>query len=152
MPGFIVNPDSAEAWEIELKQGANLLGRAAANDFQIDHPSVADMHCQVTVTNGGVTLKDLGSTGTRIDGRDLYLTLPVAPWEAALGATIAIALPAGHQVKVRIPAGVDTGTRLRSSGNGEAGTLDGGPGELREDFDHLTLQRVEMLLRVVRSE
>jgi len=29
----------------------------------------------------------------RVDGRDLYLKLPVAPWEAALGATIEVALP-----------------------------------------------------------
>jgi molecular chaperone DnaJ len=33
-------------------------------------------------------------------------------------------------VKIRIPAGVDTGTRLRSSGNGEAGARGGPPGDL----------------------
>jgi molecular chaperone DnaJ len=33
-------------------------------------------------------------------------------------------------VKIRIPAGVDTGTRLRSSGNGEAGRRGGPPGDL----------------------
>ncbi|MBI3875196.1 MAG: molecular chaperone DnaJ [Verrucomicrobia bacterium] len=33
-------------------------------------------------------------------------------------------------VKIKIPAGVDTGTRLRSSGNGEAGIRGGGHGDL----------------------
>lgn len=34
------------------------------------------------------------------------------------------------RIKLRIPAGVDTGTRLRSSGNGDAGVRGGGPGDL----------------------
>lgn len=38
----------------------------------------------------------------RVDGRDLYLTFPVAPWEAALGATVKAPTPAGA-VEVRIP-------------------------------------------------
>jgi len=38
----------------------------------------------------------------RADGRDLHLKLPVAPWEAALGAVLAVDLPHGS-VKVRIP-------------------------------------------------
>ena len=34
------------------------------------------------------------------------------------------------RIKIRIPAGVDTGARLRSTGNGEAGLRGGGPGDL----------------------
>jgi molecular chaperone DnaJ len=34
------------------------------------------------------------------------------------------------KIKLRIPPGVDTGTRLRSAGNGEAGTRGGPPGDL----------------------
>lgn len=34
------------------------------------------------------------------------------------------------KIKIKIPAGVDTGARLRSSGNGEAGVRGGGPGDL----------------------
>jgi len=49
----------------------------------------------------------------RVEGRDLYLKLPVAPWEAALGATIEVPLPAGGQVKVRLPAGAQSGNQLR---------------------------------------
>jgi len=53
----------------------------------------------------------------RPDGRDLQFELPVAPWEAALGATIAVPTPAGP-VELRIPAGSKAGTRLRLRGRG----------------------------------
>jgi curved DNA-binding protein len=48
----------------------------------------------------------------RVEGRDIYVELPVAPWEAALGATVATETPAG-QANVRIPAGSSSGRRLR---------------------------------------
>ncbi len=57
----------------------------------------------------------------RVVGRDLHLTLPLAPWEAALGATIAVLLPAGHQVKVRIPAGAQSGREMKVRGKGIPG-------------------------------
>jgi curved DNA-binding protein len=62
----------------------------------------------------------------RVDGRDLHLTLPVAPWEAALGAILAVDLPSG-QVKVRIPEGARSGRQLRVRGKGIPGEP---PGDL----------------------
>jgi curved DNA-binding protein len=56
----------------------------------------------------------------RVEGRDLHLTLPVAPWEAALGAVIAVDLPGGP-VKVRIPEGSQSGRQLRVRGKGIPG-------------------------------
>lgn len=53
----------------------------------------------------------------RVDGRDLYLDLPVAPWEAALGATVKAPTPSGP-VDLKIPAGAHQGTRLRLRGRG----------------------------------
>jgi curved DNA-binding protein len=53
----------------------------------------------------------------RADGRDLLLTLPVAPWEAALGAVVPVELPDGT-LKVRIPAGAQSGRQLRVRGRG----------------------------------
>jgi curved DNA-binding protein len=44
----------------------------------------------------------------RAEGRDLHLTLPLAPWEAALGGVVAVDLPRGS-VKVRIPEGAQSG-------------------------------------------
>lgn len=56
----------------------------------------------------------------RVDGRDLHLTLPIAPWEAALGAVIPIELPDGS-MKMRIPAGAQSGRQLRVRGKGIPG-------------------------------
>lgn len=63
-------------------------------------------------------------------GRDLHLKLPVAPWEAALGAIIGVDLPAGA-VKVRIPAGAQSGRQLRVRGKGIPGDP---PGDLLLDI------------------
>jgi curved DNA-binding protein len=53
----------------------------------------------------------------RIDGRDLYLDLPVTPWEAALGATVKTPTPGGT-VELKIPAGSHAGSKLRLKGRG----------------------------------
>jgi curved DNA-binding protein len=53
----------------------------------------------------------------RVDGRDLHLTLPLAPWEAALGAVVSVDLPDGP-LKVRIPEGAQSGRQLRVRGKG----------------------------------
>jgi curved DNA-binding protein len=53
----------------------------------------------------------------RIEGRDLYLELPVAPWEAALGATVKAPTPGGA-VELKIPAGSHAGSKLRLKGRG----------------------------------
>jgi curved DNA-binding protein len=53
----------------------------------------------------------------RIEGRDLYLELPVAPWEAALGATVKTPTPGGV-VELKIPAGSHAGSKLRLKGRG----------------------------------
>ncbi|MFN7571986.1 MAG: DnaJ C-terminal domain-containing protein [Betaproteobacteria bacterium] len=60
----------------------------------------------------------------RVDGRDLYLTLPVAPWEAALGATVQVPTPTG-ELEVGIPAGSANGRKLRLKGRGIPGTPPG---------------------------
>jgi curved DNA-binding protein len=62
----------------------------------------------------------------RVAGRDLYLELPVAPWEAALGATAKVPTPAGT-VDLKIPAGSDSGRKLRLKGRGIPGQP---PGDL----------------------
>jgi curved DNA-binding protein len=52
-----------------------------------------------------------------IDGSNVYETVPVAPWEAALGAKIAVPTPSG-EVEVSVPAGSQTGRKLRLKGRG----------------------------------
>lgn len=65
-----------------------------------------------------------------VDGADLHLALPVAPWEAALGAVVAVDLPDGT-LKVRIPAGTQGGRQLRVRGKGLPGNP---PGDLLLDI------------------
>jgi curved DNA-binding protein len=48
----------------------------------------------------------------RVDGRDLYVDLPLAPWEAALGTSVAVQTPGG-ETKVKVPPGTSSGKRLR---------------------------------------
>jgi curved DNA-binding protein len=70
----------------------------------------------------------------RIDERNLYLDLPVTPWEAALGAIIPIDLPGGT-VKVRIPEGSQSGRQLQVRGKGIPGEP---PGDMILDIRIVT--------------
>jgi curved DNA-binding protein len=60
----------------------------------------------------------------RIEGRDLYLDLPLAPWEAALGARVKVPTPEGI-VDLTIPAGSTAGRKLRLKGRGIPGKPSG---------------------------
>lgn len=60
----------------------------------------------------------------RVDGSDLYLKLPVTPWEAALGAAIKAPTPDGA-VEVKIPPNSQSGRKLRLKGRGLPGKLAG---------------------------
>ncbi len=62
----------------------------------------------------------------RVEDRDVYLDLPVAPWEAALGATIQVPTPGGR-VELKIPPGSGSGRTLRLKGRGIPGSP---PGDL----------------------
>mgnify|MGYP003630062264 CR=1 FL=1 len=53
----------------------------------------------------------------RVDGHDVYLDLPITPWEAALGATIKVPTPNGP-VDLKIPAGTQGGGRMRLKARG----------------------------------
>jgi curved DNA-binding protein len=64
-----------------------------------------------------------------VDGRNIIYTLPVAPWEAALGATISVPT-LGGKVELKIPAESEAGRKLRLRGRGlPAGTLGAGSGD-----------------------
>jgi curved DNA-binding protein len=56
----------------------------------------------------------------RVDGRDVYLDLPIAPWEAALGASVDAPTPEGN-VELTIPPGSSSGRKLRLKGKGLPG-------------------------------
>ncbi len=62
----------------------------------------------------------------RVEGGDLYVTLPVSPWEAALGDSVQIPTPVGA-VGLKIPPGSQTGKKLRLKQRGLPGKK---PGDL----------------------
>src|SRR5512138_716049 len=55
-----------------------------------------------------------------VDGRNIIYSLPVAPWEAALGATVSVPT-LGGRVELKIPAGSEAGRKLRLRGRGLPG-------------------------------
>lgn len=59
-----------------------------------------------------------------VEGRDVYLTLPVTPWEAALGAEIKVPTLAG-QVGLKLAPGSQAGQKLRLKGRGLPGAQPG---------------------------
>ena len=61
----------------------------------------------------------------RVDGNDVYVDLPLAPWEAALGATVEAATPEGD-VQLTIPKGSAAGRKLRLKGRGLPAAKAGG--------------------------
>jgi len=60
----------------------------------------------------------------RVEGADVYLDLPIAPWEAALGATVKVPTPGGT-VELKVPSGSVTGRKLRLKGRGIPGKVPG---------------------------
>jgi len=59
-----------------------------------------------------------------LENRDVTLTFPVAPWEAALGASVTVPT-LGGPVEMRIPAGAQSGQKLRLRGRGLPGQAPG---------------------------
>jgi curved DNA-binding protein len=65
----------------------------------------------------------------RLDGADLYVDLPLAPWEAALGASVDAETPEGT-VQLTIPKGSQAGRKLRLKGRGLPARGSGTAGDL----------------------
>lgn len=65
-------------------------------------------------------IKLRGDERFAVDGRDITVNVPIAPWEAALGARVPIPT-LGGEVEMAIPAGSQSGRRLRLKGRGLPG-------------------------------
>lgn len=85
----------------------------------------------------------------RVQGHDLYLDLPLAPWEAALGAAIDIPTLAGG-VRLKVPPGTAAGQKLRIALRGLP-RQSGAPGDLYAQVQivlpQVLSERERMLLR-----
>jgi curved DNA-binding protein len=64
----------------------------------------------------------------RLEGRDLYVDLPITPWEGVLGAEVEVPTLDGT-TRVKVPPGSSTGRKLRLRGQGYPGPR-GGKGDL----------------------
>lgn len=96
----------AEGQHIRLAgQGAPALGAGKAGDLYLE-----------------VAIKD--PPGFRVEGRDVFMDLPVTPWEAALGARISVKTPSG-KVELTVPKHAQAGKKLRLKGRGIPGKTAG---------------------------
>lgn len=80
------------------EQGATGMGRGKAGDLYLEIEFRPHRHY-------------------RVEGADVYLELPLAPWEAALGASVKVPTPAGA-IDLKIPPDSHAGKKLRLKGRG----------------------------------
>ncbi len=90
------------------------------------------------------------------DGADVLVDLPVSITEAALGAEITVPAPDGSRVKLKVPAGTQSGKVLRLKGKGAPRLKGGGAGDLRVKVrvhtpEHLSDEQRELLERLAQS-
>jgi curved DNA-binding protein len=86
----------------------------------------------------------------RVEGKDIIVELPLAPWEAALGATVPVTTPGG-ETKVTVPAGSSTGRRVRVRGEGMPDPR-GRPGDLHAEVKIMVPSRLTRKERELFSE
>ncbi|MEJ3747954.1 DnaJ C-terminal domain-containing protein [Actinomycetes bacterium KLBMP 9797] len=94
----------------------------------VDVPAGATDGQRLRVPGLCLVVRVLPHARYRLDGRDLAVDLPVAPWEAALGGSVPVDTPGGS-VRVDLPPGSSTGRRLRLPGRGLPNPT-GPPGDL----------------------
>ena len=77
-----------------------------------------------------LTVRLLPHARFTVQGHDVEMTLPVTPWEAALGAKVPVSLLDGTRAMVSVPPGSQSGTFLRLKGKGLK-TRSGEAGDVR---------------------
>lgn len=100
------------------------------HSFEVQIPSEVREGQRIRIAGQGAPGREGGPSGDlyllvhlrphprfRREGEDLYTDLRVAPWEAALGATVPVST-LGGTAQVRVPAGSSSGRRLRLRGRG----------------------------------
>jgi molecular chaperone DnaJ len=76
-----------------------------------------------------VTIRVRKDPFVRREGDDLYVTVPITPAEAALGAKVEVPTPDGA-IKLKVPAGSSSGQKMRVGGKGVPHLRGGGHGDL----------------------
>src|SRR5437868_8883604 len=95
---FLLQSVSPPHVEFRLAAAVTVLGRSAACDVIVRHPSVSRKHAELHVGGDDVTVADLGSrNGTYLDDRPVS-SGPVRPGQVLRFGTVAFRLVAGGDV------------------------------------------------------
>lgn len=121
-----------------LKPVSFTLQQRDAHGHVVEHPKSLKVNIPAGVSNGErIRLKGQGGPGQTkadngdlylkiryaphplfdVDGRNLTIVVPVAPWEAVLGTKVKLPTLTGH-IQLSIPANSQSGQRLRIKGKG----------------------------------
>jgi curved DNA-binding protein len=85
-----------------------------------------------------------GHPDFRVEGGDLYYDADLAPWEAALGASVSVPALNGA-ISIKIPPATQNGQRLRVKGRGL-------PGRAGERGDLFVVARIQMPREITERE
>jgi curved DNA-binding protein len=115
----------------ELKSDGTM--ELASHTVRVSVPAGVSEGQLIRLAGQGAPASDGGSAGDlylevhiephrlfQVDGRDVTLTYAVAPWEAALGAAVTVPTLGGN-VEMQVPAGSQSGQKLRLRGRGLPG-------------------------------
>jgi FHA domain len=70
MARLLIKTAGLENRILELRLGVNRVGRDPDCEFRVEHPTISSLHCEFSLTNDGVYLRDCRSTnGTFINGK-----------------------------------------------------------------------------------
>ncbi len=133
-------------FEMALPLSVQEMIEGGAKSLTIDHPETGRKNLKITIPKAfapGKRIRLTGQGGAGVNGGpagDLYLVaqlasdslfkldennvlydLAVTPWEAALGEKVNVPTPTGGKINMTIPAGSQSGARLRVRGRGLAG-------------------------------
>jgi curved DNA-binding protein len=133
--GFSMRGGDQEAvLELTLEEaaagGKRRISLGDGRDFEVEIPPGVRDGQRIRLAGQGATGAAGGPAGDlflrvrikphprfRVEGRDLYVDLPLAPWEAALGAEVPVPTLTGS-ARLKIPPGSSSGRRLRLRGQG----------------------------------
>lgn len=120
----------ADVMAAPLKRNMTLRGAAGPRTIEVNLPRGIREGSRLKLRGQGAPGRGGGENGDlyvvvhietdsrfEISGYDLVTAVTVAPWDAVLGGTVSVPSPEGA-LKVKVPAGSQSGTRLRLHGKG----------------------------------
>jgi pSer/pThr/pTyr-binding forkhead associated (FHA) protein len=121
MARLLIKTAGLENRTLELRLGANRIGRDPDCDFPIEHPTVSTIHCEVVVSADGVLLRDCDSTnGTFVNGDTIREAWLLPGQEIRLGdvelfvenTDVKVAIPQFERPRPKPPVMAEGGAML----------------------------------------